>query len=119
MLAEKEGVSRAAFLEFINGSALGSRFTKAKTPALVNVDYTPTFTMRLLRKDLQLALAEGRRLEVPLSMVALVHEHVQAALASGFDEVDFAALLEVQARSAGIALESEDAVFADRVAAGD
>jgi 3-hydroxyisobutyrate dehydrogenase len=103
-LAEKEGVSRATFLDFINGSALGSRFTKAKTSALVNREYTPTFTMRLLGKDIRLALAEGRRLEVPLSMVALVHEHVQAALGNGLDEVDFAALLEVQASNAGIGL---------------
>jgi 3-hydroxyisobutyrate dehydrogenase-like beta-hydroxyacid dehydrogenase len=118
-LAEKGGVSRTAFLEFINRSPLGSRFTRYKTPALTNLDYTPTFTMSLLRKDLELALDEGRRLDVPLTQVSLVHQAVQAALGQGYTDVDFAALLEVQAKNSGLELRSEDAAFADGVLAGN
>jgi len=117
-LAEKAGVPRATFLQVINASPLGSRFTKYKTPALVNLDYTPTFTTRLLRKDLELALAEARRLEVPMSTVALVNQALQSAIGQGFDEVDFAALLEVQARGSRIKLSSENVEYAEGVQAG-
>src|SRR6185437_12680454 len=50
VLAEKGGVSRRAFLEFLNNSVMGSVFTRYKTPAFVNLDFTPTFTPVLLRK---------------------------------------------------------------------
>ena len=41
VLAEKGGVSRAAFLEFLNDSVMGSVFTRYKSPAFVHLDYTP------------------------------------------------------------------------------
>ena len=44
VLAEKGGVPRHAFLEFINKSVMGSVFTRYKSPALVNLDFAPTFT---------------------------------------------------------------------------
>ena len=52
VLAEKGGVSRHAFLDFINKSVMGSTFSAYKTPAYVNLDMTPTFTPVLLRKDM-------------------------------------------------------------------
>ncbi|HVE29722.1 MAG TPA: NAD(P)-dependent oxidoreductase, partial [Mycobacteriales bacterium] len=57
VLAEKGGMSRAAFLEFLNESVMGSTFTRYKSPAYVHLDYTPTFTPVLLRKDFDLGLA--------------------------------------------------------------
>src|SRR5690606_5631395 len=66
VLAEKGGISRADFLEFLNDSVMGSTFTRYKTPAFVNLDYTTTFTPVLLRKDFDLGMAEGRRLGAPM-----------------------------------------------------
>ena len=50
VLAEKAGVPRHAFLAFINNSVLGSIFSRYKTPALVNLDFTTTFTPALLQE---------------------------------------------------------------------
>ena len=61
VLAEKGGMSRAAFLEFLNNCVMGSTFTRYKSPAFVHLDYTPTFTPVLLRKDFDLGLAAARR----------------------------------------------------------
>jgi 3-hydroxyisobutyrate dehydrogenase-like beta-hydroxyacid dehydrogenase len=108
VLAEKGGVSRAAFLDFLNNSVLGSTFTRYKTPAFVNLDLTPTFTTTLLRKDMALGLDEARRLEVPMPVAALTHQLVQAAVGFGHAEDDFAALLPVLAAEAGLWLESEN-----------
>jgi len=54
VLAEKGGVPRHALLDFINSSVMGSMFSAYKTPAFINLDWTPTFTPVLLRKDMDL-----------------------------------------------------------------
>ena len=62
LLANKMGVPRHAFLAFMNNGVMGSMFTRYKSPALVNLDWTTTFTPELLRKDLDLGLALGHRI---------------------------------------------------------
>ncbi len=108
VLAEKGGVSRAAFLDFMNHSVLGSTFTRYKTPAFVHLDLTPTFTPELLRKDFDLGLEAARRLEVPMPVAALTHQLVQAVIGRGHVDEDFAALLPEQAAAAGLTLLPED-----------
>lgn len=108
VLAEKHGVPRAAFLEFLNSSVLASAFTRYKAPALVHLDFTPTFTTTLLRKDLDLGLAAARGAEVPMPIAAAVHQLVQVAVGAGHGEQDFAALLLEQARAAALTLVPED-----------
>jgi len=113
ILAEKAGVSRHDFLAFINDSVMGSTFTRYKTPAFVNLDFEPTFTWHLLRKDFELGLEQGRRLDVPLPTAALVHQMVVDGIGRGLGDQDFAALLEMAAAGAGMELESEDADVSD------
>ncbi len=108
VLAEQGGVSRADFLGFLNRSVMGSTFTRYKAPALVNLDLTPTFTTRLLRKDLDLGLAAGRSLNVAMPLTAATQSLVQAAIGRGHGDVDFAALLIEQARSSGLELKPEN-----------
>jgi 3-hydroxyisobutyrate dehydrogenase len=113
VLAEKSGVTRQAFLACINSSVMGSLFTHYKAPAFVNLDFTPTFTATLLRKDFDLGLAAAREREVPLPVAALVHQIVQGLVGRGYGEQDFAALLRLQAESAGLDLISEKAEVTD------
>jgi 3-hydroxyisobutyrate dehydrogenase-like beta-hydroxyacid dehydrogenase len=108
VLAEKSGVSRAAFLDFINNSVMGSVFTRYKAPALVHLDYTPTFTPVLLRKDFDLGLRAADEVGVPMPVAAVAREAVQAAIAQGHDAKDFAVLLEVQAAASGLSMSPED-----------
>ena len=116
VLAEKGGVSRQAFLEFLNSSVLGSTFSRYKTPALVNLDFTPTFTTKLLRKDFDLGLAEARALEVPMPLAAAAAQLVQAAIGAGHGDQDFASLLQVEAAAAGLTITSENAEVDDGLA---
>lgn len=113
VLAEKGGVSRAAFLEFLNSSVMGSVFTRYKSPALVHLDYSPTFTPVLLRKDFDLGLAAARRLGVPMPVAATTAQLVQASVSSGRVTEDFAILLDQQAASAGLTLRPEDVTVDD------
>jgi 3-hydroxyisobutyrate dehydrogenase-like beta-hydroxyacid dehydrogenase len=113
VLAEKGGVTRAAFLDFLNGSVLGSAFTRYKTPAFVNLDLTPTFTPVLLRKDFDLGLGVARELEVPMPVAALTHQLVQSVIGQGHVSEDFAVLLLQQAAAAGLTLVPEQAAVTD------
>lgn len=118
LLAQKGGTTRAAFLEFLNNSVVGSQFTRYKSPALVSLDFTPTFTMSLLRKDFDIALDAARELEVPMQVATQVAQLVAAAIGAGHREEDFAALIAEQARAAGMVLESETAAVDDGLSNG-
>ncbi|MFI7665352.1 NAD(P)-dependent oxidoreductase [Nocardia sp. NPDC049526] len=113
VLAEKGGVSRAAFLDFLNNSVMGSVFTRYKTPAFVNLDYTPTFTPILLRKDFDLGLGAARRLDVPMPLAAATAQLVQASVGSGRVQEDFAILLDLQAENSALELEPENVAVDD------
>jgi 3-hydroxyisobutyrate dehydrogenase len=108
VLAEKGGVPRAAFLEFLNDSVMGSVFTRYKSPALVHLDYTPTFTPILLRKDFDLGLAAARELDVPMPVAAVTAQLVQQMVSGGRVTEDFAILLDQQAAASGLTLKPED-----------
>ena len=108
VLAEKAGVPRYAFLDFLNNSVMGSMFTKYKSPSLVNLDYSVTFTPELLLKDLDLGLAAARANGVPMPVTTAAREVVQMLIGNGYTEEDFAALLSMQAKASGLDLKSED-----------
>lgn len=119
VLAEKSGISRHALLDCINKSVMGSLFTGYKTPAYVNLDFEPTFTATLLRKDFDLGLAAAREHEVPMPVAAVVHQLIQGLVGRGYGDADFAALLQQQADSAGLALVSEHADVSDGLGTSD
>ncbi|MFD4527895.1 NAD(P)-dependent oxidoreductase [Streptomyces sp. NPDC058470] len=119
VLAEKGGVSRAAFLDFLNNSVMGSPFTRYKSPAFVNLDYTPTFTPVLLRKDFDLGLAAARELDVPMPLAAATAQLVQASVGSGRVDEDFAILLDLQAQNSALKLSPENVRVDDGLGAAD
>jgi 3-hydroxyisobutyrate dehydrogenase-like beta-hydroxyacid dehydrogenase len=108
VLAQKAGVPRHAFLDFLNQSVMGSVFSRYKTPAFVNLDFRVTFTPHLLRKDLDLGLEAGRTFEVPMPLASATRDLVQSLIGRGWTEQDFAALLLQQAQASGITLQPEN-----------
>jgi len=119
VLAEKGGIPRAAFLDFLNKSVMGSTFTRYKTPAFVHLDFTPTFTPILLRKDFDLGFEAAHELDVPMPVSAATAAAVQAAVSTGRVDEDFAVLLELQAANSGLTLKPEDTPVDDGLSAAD
>jgi 3-hydroxyisobutyrate dehydrogenase len=115
-LVERGGVSRAAFLQFLNDSVMGSAFSRYKSPALVNLDFHPSFTSVLLRKDLQLGLSAGLDLGVPMPLAAATDMLLAQAIGAGYTEQDFATLLLEQARRSGYVPEPENVPVDDGLA---
>ncbi len=116
VLAQKAGVPRHAFLEFMNQSVMGSTFSRYKTPALVNLDFKVTFTPKLLRKDLDLGLDAAKRYEVPMPLASITRDIVQTLIGQGMDDEDFAKLIVLQAKASGLTLESENVAVGDGLA---
>jgi len=116
VLAERGGVSRGAFLQFLNDSVMGSAFSRYKSPALVNLDFHPTFTNVLLRKDLQLGLSAGKELGVPMPLAAATDQLIAQAIGAGYTADDFATLVLEQARRSGYTIEAENVAVDDGLA---
>jgi len=116
ILAQKAGVPRHAFLEFMNQSVMGSTFSRYKTPAFVNLDFKVTFTPHLLRKDMDLGLDAGRKFEVPMPLASATRDLIQSMIGQGWTEQDFATLLLQQAEASGLKLKPENVEVGDGLA---
>jgi 3-hydroxyisobutyrate dehydrogenase len=116
LLAQKAGVPRHAFLEFMNQSVMGSTFSRYKTPAFVNLDFKVTFTPQLLRKDMDLGLDAAKRYEVPMPLASIARDIVQTMIGRGMTEHDFAQLLLLQAEASGVQLRPENVPVDDGLA---
>lgn len=113
VLAEKAGVQRADFLAFLNDSVMGSVFTQYKTPALVNLDFTPTFTNVLLQKDFDLGLEAAHDLGVVMPVASVTRNLVAQEVGNGNVDHDFASLIMTIAHGSGLDIRSEDAPVTD------
>ena len=85
----------------------------------MHLDYTPTFTPILLRKDFDLGLAAARELDVPMPVAAATNAAVQTSVGSGRVEEDFAILLDLQAAASGFTLKPESTPVDDGLSAAD
>ena len=108
VLAEQGGVSREAFLNFLNDSVMGSVFTRYKSPAFANLDFAPTFTMPLLQKDFDLGLDAANNLGVSMPIAQATRDIVADEVKLGNTEQDFATLLLRVATEANVVLSSEN-----------
>jgi len=113
VLAEKAGVTRADFLSFLNDSVMGSVFSRYKSPALVNLDFAPTFTNVLLQKDFDLALQAAYELGVVMPVASVTRNLVAQEVGNGNVDQDFASLILTVAHGSGLDIRPEDVPFSD------
>lgn len=106
LLIESHGIDRRLYLDFLNESAMGSTFSGYKAPALIDLDWSPTFTTKLLAKDLDLGLDAAASQGVQLPVTAQVRVQVQDTIDAGHADEDFASMLEVQADRSGVSLRA-------------
>ena len=113
LMAEKAGIPRNIFLASINDSVLGSMYTRYKTPALVNLDFTTTFTPKLLLKDMELGMSAAKAQGVTMPTASVTRESIQALANQHPGDIDFSVLLLELARAAGMKLEPENVKVSD------
>ncbi len=101
-LGEKGGLDWQNMWAVIAASAVGSPIVKAKSVQLSQRDFSPTFTVPQMIKDVELMLGEAERLQVPLPQTSLTHQALLACLALGFGEDDYASIIRISEAAAGI-----------------
>jgi 3-hydroxyisobutyrate dehydrogenase-like beta-hydroxyacid dehydrogenase len=104
-LGEKGGLDWKQMWDVICASAVGSPIVKAKSQQLRERDYTPTFTVDQMQKDVGLILEAGAGLHVPLALTSGVGQLLHAAAAQGDAGLDYAAVIRAVARSAGLRVQ--------------
>ena len=100
-MGEGHGLDRALMLEVISASAVGAPLVRYKAGPLVAADYSPTFSARLMGKDLRLAVECANRAGAPVPVTAMVQQLVQGCIGSGMGDLDFAVLVPRLQREAG------------------
>jgi len=88
-LARKGGIAWQDILGVFDDSAVASPMVKYKTAPLRSRDFESTFSCRQMAKDLDLILAAGHAVGVPLQLAAQVRETYGALIAHGDGEADF------------------------------
>ncbi|HEV7750824.1 MAG TPA: NAD(P)-dependent oxidoreductase [Baekduia sp.] len=94
--AERSGIPRDRALDVLADSAIGSPYITYKREAFLDPDSVEVFfTVRLLKKDLGLALELGRSTDVPMLSIAVADEALTLAAASGYGEDDVVRMADV------------------------
>jgi 3-hydroxyisobutyrate dehydrogenase-like beta-hydroxyacid dehydrogenase len=100
VLGEASGLDRETMLEVMGASAVGAPFVRYKTAHLVARDYTTTFSLDNMHKDLAMALGAAGETGVVLPVTAGIDALVQECIAAGMGETDLMGLLpHLQAKS--------------------
>ena len=94
-LAQKSGVDAERMLEAISAGAAGSWQLSNLGPRIAARDFAPGFMIRLMQKDLRLALEAADDVRQPLPNTSLVHQLYYQLQAQGADEDGTQALARV------------------------
>ncbi len=104
-LGRKGGLDWQDMWQVLGASAVGSPILKAKSVQLSQRDFTPTFTVEQMIKDLELIVGAARDVHAPLPQTAATLQLMHAAVAQGQGLDDYAAIIQAVERSAGLSTE--------------
>jgi len=93
-LIAKSSLDREKALAILMSGAPGSPLLKAISARATARDFTPNFLLRLMAKDLSYAGAEGQRRGAELRTAATAEGIFRQAIAKGYGDEDFAAVIE-------------------------
>ena len=108
-LATKLGVDPKQFLSLIDATMVKSGVVEYKGPSVLNRDFTPNFPLRLMHKDIHLALDAAKEARVKLPALETVEEIYEMATEDGHSDEDYAATLTLLEKWAGVQVKVEAA----------
>src|SRR6476660_4628685 len=108
-LAAKLGVDPGTLIPLINASMVKSGVVEYKAPFVLQRDFTANFPLRLMRKDIGLALAAAKEARVKLPGLETVEEIYDVAVEDGHADLDYAATLMLLEKWAGVEVKGQAA----------
>jgi 3-hydroxyisobutyrate dehydrogenase-like beta-hydroxyacid dehydrogenase len=94
LLAERSGVDRQRALDVMAASPIGSPMLRARASIILDPPEEAWFDLRFMHKDIELALATARKLQIPLTTAERADEVLEQAAALGYERRDLAALFQ-------------------------
>src|SRR6185436_1254756 len=108
-LAAKLGVDPGTLIPLINASMVKSGVVEYKAPFVLQRDFTANFPLRLMRKDIRLALEAAKEARVKLPGIETVEEIYDVAIEDGHGDLDYAATLMLLEKWAGVEVKTQAA----------
>lgn len=108
-LATKLGVDPAQLVQLIGATMVKSGVVEYKAPFVLQRNFTPNFPLRLMHKDLRLALDAAKEARVKLPGLETVEEIYEMATEDGHQDLDYAATLTLLEKWAGVLVKGEAA----------
>jgi len=95
-LGQKAGLDGQQILDILDAGAMANPMFKGKGAMLLNENYSTSFPLKHMQKDMRLAIALGDQLEQPLPTAAIANEAFKQAIKAGFAEEDIAAVYKIK-----------------------
>jgi 3-hydroxyisobutyrate dehydrogenase-like beta-hydroxyacid dehydrogenase len=108
-LAAKLGVQAEGLIPLINSSMVKSGVVEYKAPFVLARDFIANFPLRLMRKDIRLALEAAKEARVKLPGLETVEEIYDMAVEDGHADLDYAATLLLLEKWAGVEVKGQAA----------
>jgi len=108
-LATKLGVDPTQLFSLIEATMVRSGVVEYKAPFILQRDFTPNFPLRLMHKDIRLALEAAKEARVKLPALETVEEIYEMATEDGHRDLDYAATLTLLEKWAGVKVNGEAA----------
>ena len=101
-LATRLGVEADKLISLIQASMIRSGVVDYKAPFVLKRDFSPNFPLRLMHKDIHLALDAAREARVKLPGLETVEEVYDMATEDGHKDKDYAATITLLEKWAGV-----------------
>ncbi|MFA5896155.1 MAG: NAD(P)-dependent oxidoreductase [Thermoplasmata archaeon] len=95
VLGRKAGLAPGRMLEVILQGSARCPLLEFKGKAIADRNFTPTFALRLMRKDLSLAMETAAHVKAPMPFTSILNEMHQAAIVQGHGDEDFSSIVKV------------------------
>ena len=92
-LTKKAGFDPEKFLEILNSTYFKTGMSEKKAYKMVKDEFEPTFTLKNLKKDLDIITAAAKDFGAVLPMAERANEIYRDAIDAGFGEIDYTGIL--------------------------
>ncbi|HYL67451.1 MAG TPA: NAD(P)-dependent oxidoreductase [Nitrosopumilaceae archaeon] len=92
-LTKRAGLDPKLFLDILNSTYFKTGMSVLKGPKMINGNFEPSFTLKMMKKDLDTINTTAKELGISLPMTTLANEIYQNAISNGLGELDYTGIL--------------------------
>jgi len=92
-LTKRAGLDPKLFLDILNSTYFKTGMSVLKGPKMINGNFEPSFTLKMMKKDLDTINNTAKELGTSLPMATLANEIYQNAISNGLGELDYTGIL--------------------------